>query len=111
MTQRNQVVVKNILLTLLVLALSACAVPPSTVTPQAHSKKAKMPAVVVAVVVAVEKYNVCAETLYVRGAPSTMSAPVRWLSRGEVVEVLETNQDGWARIAPAEWINADYLCR
>ena len=57
--------------------------------------------------------TVCAKTLYVRGNPSTMSAPVRYLSRGEVVVIREWDKrgTGWAMIAPAEWINADFLCK
>ena len=57
-------------------------------------------------------WTVCAETLYVRGNPSTSSKPVRWLTRGEVVRIHEWshNGSGWAMIAPAEWVNGDYLC-
>jgi uncharacterized protein YgiM (DUF1202 family) len=56
------------------------------------------------------RWIVCAEKLYVRSGPSMNNAAIRYLKRGEVVSVQAWSANGWAMIAPTEWVNGDYLC-
>ena len=54
--------------------------------------------------------TITAESLNVRGGPSTASAGIGYLKRGEVVSILEWDNmgNGWARIGTVMWINADF---
>ena len=81
--------------------------------PRISDRYASEPELIILFKAAPTMRTVCAKTLYVRGAPSTASTPIRYLSRGEVVKIHEWDKrgTGWAMIAPAEWINADFLCK
>jgi len=56
-------------------------------------------------------WAVTAYALNVRSCPSTTCKVIRILDRGEVVTIREWSKtgSGWAMIAPAEWVNGDFL--
>ena len=108
---------KNTVLVILALAMLACGTVSAIATPDPAATATSQEIVEVGADVEIVTpphvyWTVCAETLYVRGSPRTTSAPIRWLQRGEQVRVREwsRNGNGWAMIAPAEWVNGDYLC-
>lgn len=58
-------------------------------------------------------WTVTAETLYIRAVPGMSYAAIGSLAKGESLIVHEWSKtgNGWAMIAPAQWVNGDYLQR
>lgn len=56
-------------------------------------------------------WTVTAETLYIRAGPGMSYAAIGSLAKGEILTVHEWSKtgNGWAMIAPAQWVNGDYI--
>ncbi len=61
----------------------------------------------------VAEWYVCTESLHIRSSPTEDSRSLGFLVYGDPAYVREWshNGNGWAMIAPARWVNGDYLCR
>ena len=61
----------------------------------------------------IAEWVVCTDALHIRTAPKDTATILGFLENGTPVYVREWshNGNGWAMIAPAKWVNGDYLCR
>lgn len=61
----------------------------------------------------IAEWYVCTESLHIRSSPTEDSRSFGFLVFGDPAYVREwsRNGNGWAMIAPARWVNGDYLCR